>query len=43
VSQLLTLYTTPVMYLYLDRFGLWFARWRRGHLHAVRSPARSHA
>jgi multidrug efflux pump len=23
VSQLLTLYTTPVIYLYLDRFGLW--------------------
>ena len=26
VSQLLTLYTTPVVYLYLDRFSLW---WRR--------------
>ncbi len=26
VSQVLTLYTTPVMYLYLDRFSLW---WRR--------------
>jgi multidrug efflux pump len=24
-SQLLTLYTTPVVYLYLDRFRLWFA------------------
>jgi multidrug efflux pump len=23
VSQLLTLYTTPVIYLYLDRFRLW--------------------
>jgi multidrug efflux pump len=23
LSQLLTLYTTPVMYLYLDRFRLW--------------------
>jgi multidrug efflux pump len=23
VSQLLTLYTTPVMYLYLDRFSAW--------------------
>jgi len=43
VSQLLTLYTTPVVYLYLDRFGLWFARWRRRHLRAVRSPARAHA
>ena len=24
VSQMLTLYTTPVMYLYLDRFGCGF-------------------
>jgi len=30
VSQVLTLYTTPVIYLYLDRFGLWAQRWRRG-------------
>jgi multidrug efflux pump len=29
VSQLLTLYTTPVVYLYLDRFSLWL-RARRG-------------
>jgi multidrug efflux pump len=30
VSQILTLYTTPVMYLYLDRFGAWSARaWSR--------------
>jgi len=28
-SQILTLYTTPVVYLYLDRFQLWFARMRR--------------
>jgi multidrug efflux pump len=28
VSQLLTLYTTPVVYLYLDRFRLWMARAR---------------
>ena len=26
VSQLLTLYTTPVVYLYLDRFRLWCRR-----------------
>jgi multidrug efflux pump len=26
VSQMLTLYTTPVVYLYLDRFRLWSAR-----------------
>jgi multidrug efflux pump len=29
MSQLLTLYTTPVVYLYLDRFRLWCQRWRR--------------
>jgi multidrug efflux pump len=29
LSQLLTLYTTPVVYLYLDRFSLWL-RGRRG-------------
>ena len=30
VSQFLTLYTTPVVYLYLDRFRLWSNRqWRR--------------
>ena len=28
-SQMLTLYTTPVVYLYLDRFSLWWARGRR--------------
>jgi len=29
-SQLLTLYTTPVVYLYLDRFQIWCTRLRRG-------------
>ncbi|WP_026068010.1 efflux RND transporter permease subunit [Pusillimonas noertemannii] len=29
LSQVLTLYTTPVVYLYLDRLRLWAARWRR--------------
>jgi len=29
-SQLLTLYTTPVVYLYLDRFQLWCTRLHRG-------------
>jgi multidrug efflux pump len=29
LSQLLTLYTTPVLYLYLDRFRLWARRWFR--------------
>jgi len=28
ISQLLTLYTTPVVYLYLDRLGLWVERQR---------------
>jgi multidrug efflux pump subunit AcrB len=35
VSQLLTLYTTPVVYLYLDRARLWFLRQR------TRSEART--
>jgi multidrug efflux pump len=30
LSQLLTLYTTPVVYLYLDRFRLWCLRLRAG-------------
>jgi len=30
VSQLLTLYTTPVVYLYLDRLQLWCTRRYRG-------------
>ncbi|MET0378477.1 MAG: efflux RND transporter permease subunit [Spongiibacteraceae bacterium] len=36
VSQLLTLYTTPVIYLYLDRFRLWAQR--RWRLSAVAAP-----
>jgi multidrug efflux pump len=27
-SQMLTLYTTPVIYLYMDRFRLWYERTR---------------
>ena len=30
VSQILTLYTTPVIYLYMDRMRLWFERVRAG-------------
>jgi multidrug efflux pump len=30
VSQMLTLYTTPVIYLYLDRFRLRWAKRRHG-------------
>jgi multidrug efflux pump subunit AcrB len=29
LSQFITLYTTPVVYLYLDRLGQWFRRWRQ--------------
>ena len=36
VSQMLTLYTTPVVYLYLDRARLWWARAR--HRAAPASP-----
>jgi multidrug efflux pump len=28
-SQMLTLYTTPVVYLYLDRFRIWCSRFRK--------------
>jgi multidrug efflux pump len=38
-SQILTLYTTPVVYLYLDRFQLWWrGKWRRG---AARAEAKT--
>jgi len=40
VSQLLTLYTTPVVYLYLDRFRLWCRRrWLRSEEALSASPA----
>jgi multidrug efflux pump len=40
VSQVLTLYTTPAMYLYLDQFGAWCSRlWARLHSR----PAGGHA
>ena len=40
VSQLLTLYTTPVTYLYLDRFRLWCRRlWNRPRRGIAQSPA----
>jgi multidrug efflux pump len=38
VSQMLTLYTTPVVYLYLDRFSLWTRRLRQRR-HPAASPA----
>jgi hydrophobic/amphiphilic exporter-1 (mainly G- bacteria), HAE1 family len=30
VSQTLTLFTTPVIYLYLDQFSKWMSHWRSG-------------
>ena len=39
VSQALTLYTTPVVYLYLDRFRLWAARRRTRRHPQVTAPA----
>jgi multidrug efflux pump len=40
VSQMLTLYTTPIIYLYLDRFRLWAQqRWEtRRRLLRGRAP-----
>jgi multidrug efflux pump len=35
VSQMLTLFTTPVVYLYLDRFRLRFARKGSRRTHRV--------
>jgi multidrug efflux pump subunit AcrB len=29
LSQFITLYTTPVIYLYMDRLGAWVRRWRK--------------
>ncbi len=39
LSQLLTLYTTPVIYLYLDRFRLWRLGFRERRSHATHAPA----
>ena len=39
LSQILTLYTTPIVYLYLDRFSLWVRELRRRREYGV-NPAR---
>jgi HAE1 family hydrophobic/amphiphilic exporter-1 len=33
VSQALTLFTTPVVYLYLDTFSNWLSRWTGNNKH----------
>jgi multidrug efflux pump len=39
VSQVLTLYTTPVIYLYMDRFRLWAGRrWNRFYARLLGDP-----
>jgi multidrug efflux pump len=39
VSQVLTLYTTPVIYLYMDRFRLWSTRrWNRFYARLLGDP-----
>jgi multidrug efflux pump len=39
VSQALTLYTTPVVFLYLDNFGKWLGgMWRRHYLRSGAAP-----
>jgi hypothetical protein len=44
VSQVLTLYTTPVIYLYMDRLSAnWSILWRRLLGRPATAPADSHA
>ena len=38
VSQALTLFTTPIVYLYLDRVSEWIARWRRAEYRQRATP-----
>jgi hypothetical protein len=44
VSQVLTLYTTPVIYLYMDRVSAgWSQLWRRALGRRAPAPTESHA
>jgi hypothetical protein len=44
LSQFLTLYTTPVIYLYLDRFGRWIEERRsRGEIEQAELSLRTKA
>ena len=38
LSQLLTLYTTPVVYLYLDRLQTWLSGGKPASVHATDEP-----
>jgi multidrug efflux pump subunit AcrB len=39
-SQMLTLFTTPVVYLYMDRFSVWWQQRKRSrHLHVAPQEA----
>ena len=40
LSQVLTLYTTPVIYLYLDRVQAWLSPRRRARLPALAAKLR---
>ena len=42
LSQLLTLYTTPVVYLYLDRMRIWAGGRRARRRAAKLTPAAEH-
>ena len=37
-SQILTLYTTPVIYLYFDRWSQHFKQWRRAQMTSAAQP-----
>jgi multidrug efflux pump len=39
LSQILTLYTTPVVYLYFDRLRLWYEGWRHKRPATAHTPA----
>jgi multidrug efflux pump subunit AcrB len=39
VSQVLTLYTTPVIYLYMDRLNTWVSKFGFSSAPAARAPA----
>jgi HAE1 family hydrophobic/amphiphilic exporter-1 len=43
VSQALTLFTTPVIYLYLDRLSIAFAGWGRSDKDDQQHPATEHS